>query len=237
MKYLSRIRLDRTAPTAALSQLLDPPQPGARMDAHHRLIWTLFPSQADQQRDFLWRADGKGRFFILSARPPVANDLFCKPLDSKEFAPDLAPGDKLAFVLRANATKDRPRSKLQDGKNRRVDIVMDALKVVPQQDRAARRFELAAGAGKQWLASQGARNGFALVDFGLEDYSTVPLPGRKARQKPGKSPVAKTHPQFGILDMHGALTVEAPDLFLRKLYAGFGRAKGFGCGLMLIRRA
>lgn len=233
MIYLSRVRLDRAAPTRSLVQLLDPPAPGARMDAHHRLIWALFPSQPSQQRDFLWRADGKGRFFILSARSPVANDLFCQPLDCKEFAPNLASGDRLAFVLRANATKDRPRSKLTDGRDRRVDIVMDALQDVAQEDRAARRFDLAAHAARHWLDRQGAQNGFGLVDFALEDYSTVPLPARKARQRSGR----KGAPQFGVLDMRGVLRVEAPDLFLRKLYAGFGRAKGFGCGLMLIRRA
>ncbi len=233
MTYLSRVRLDRAAPTAALAQLLDPPQPGARMDAHHRLIWTLFPSERSQQRDFLWRADDKGRFFILSTRPPVANDLFCQPLECKEFTPNLAPGDTLSFVLRANATKDRPRSKLTDGKDRRVDIVMDALHGVAQEDRAARRFDLAAKAGRQWLTSQGARNGFALADFALEDYSTIPLPKKPPRPRHGR----KGQPQFGILDMRGVLAVDEPDLFLGKLYAGFGRAKGFGCGLMLIRRA
>jgi len=33
------------------------------------------------------------------------------------------------------------------------------------------------------------------------------------------------------------LTVEDPPLFLVALAAGFGRARAFGCGLMLIRRA
>ncbi|MFC3119565.1 type I-E CRISPR-associated protein Cas6/Cse3/CasE [Jhaorihella thermophila] len=88
--YFSRLTLNRYAPTRALSGLLDPADDNARADAHHRLIWTLFGDARDRPRDFLWRADGRGRFFILSARPPLANDLFCPP-ETKEFAPQLAP--------------------------------------------------------------------------------------------------------------------------------------------------
>jgi CRISPR system Cascade subunit CasE len=39
-----------------------------------------------------------------------------------------------------------------------------------------------------------------------------------------------------VLDLSGALTVTDPTLFLEKLSGGFGRAKAFGLGLMLIRR-
>jgi CRISPR system Cascade subunit CasE len=241
MMYFSRVKLDRNAPTRALYPLLEPQNPSARMDVHHRLIWTLFPSAPEQKRDFLWRADGAARFFILSARPPESNDLFCQPLETKEFIPDLSPGDRLAFTLRANATKDRPRSKLDNGKNRRVDVVMHALKSTPgQQDlpdteqshRPALRFKLASQEGRKWLDQQGARNGFSLNSFVLEDYSIIPLPRRKnsrARRE--------REPKFGVLDMRGTLTVTDPYAFLSKLSVGFGRAKGFGCGLMLIRRA
>ena len=44
-------------------------------------------------------------------------------------------------------------------------------------------------------------------------------------------------PQFGVLDMTGVLALEDPTAFLARLSAGFGRAKAFGCGLMMIRRA
>jgi CRISPR system Cascade subunit CasE len=33
------------------------------------------------------------------------------------------------------------------------------------------------------------------------------------------------------------LEVQAPHVFVRALHRGFGKAKAFGCGLMLIRRA
>ena len=40
-----------------------------------------------------------------------------------------------------------------------------------------------------------------------------------------------------LTDLTGEIAVTDPKAFLAKLAQGFGRAKGFGCGLMLIRRA
>ena len=38
------------------------------------------------------------------------------------------------------------------------------------------------------------------------------------------------------LDFSGLLTVTAPEKFLSALYGGIGPAKGFGCGLLLVKR-
>ena len=42
---------------------------------------------------------------------------------------------------------------------------------------------------------------------------------------------------FSTLDFDGILTVNDPAAFLLALSRGFGAAKAYGCGLMLIRRA
>ena len=42
---------------------------------------------------------------------------------------------------------------------------------------------------------------------------------------------------FSSLDFSGLLTVKDTDLFGSVLFRGLGPAKGFGCGLMLVRRA
>ena len=44
-------------------------------------------------------------------------------------------------------------------------------------------------------------------------------------------------PRFGGIDLEAGLTLTDPAAFLGRLLGGFGRAKAFGCGLMLIRRA
>lgn len=218
--YLSRLRLSQSPSVQALDKLLNPEAQGPRLDAHHRLIWAAFAETADQTRDFLWREDGKGSFFALSARPPIANDLF--DTDVKAFAPVLHPGDRLEFTLRANATRDRK------GKGR-VDVVMDALHGVPKPERADQRMQIAQREGADWLARQGARAGFRALRVEVSDYSVAALPDHKGKRK--------GQPQFGILDLAGVLEITDPAAFLAKLASGFGRARAFGCGLMLIRRA
>lgn len=220
-RYLSRLRLSRSPSAQALNAILNPSEPGRRLDAHHRLIWAAFADDPDRRRDFLWRDQGEGRFLTLSARPPVANDLFDAP-EVKDFAPDLRAGDRLAFTLRANATRDRKGLG-------RVDVVMDALKDVPKADRAGRRMDLAQQEGAGWLERQGMDAGFRPVQVSVGDYSVAALPDHKGGRK--------NQPQFGILDFTGVLEVTDPALFLPQMATGFGRAKSYGCGLMLIRRA
>ena len=233
--HLTRAVLDRDASAGALDPLLDPPSLNQALDAHHRLIWTLFPGK-DAVRDFLWRADGHGRFFILSHRTPVQADLFLT-LDTTDFTPVLTLGDRLSFTLRANATKDRRVAEDKNGHrpNRRVDLVMDALHSTPGQtalgpdqvsDRPRRRMKIAHRVAAGWLAAQGVRNGFTPDRVRVKAYSVRQLP------RGGRSRAT-----FGLLDLTGTLTVTEPSTFLAALGTGFGRARAFGCGLMLIRRA
>lgn len=41
---------------------------------------------------------------------------------------------------------------------------------------------------------------------------------------------------LSTVEFSGALTVTEPDAFNRALLRGIGHAKGFGCGLLLVRR-
>jgi CRISPR system Cascade subunit CasE len=200
------------------------------MDAHHRLVWALFADQKD--RDFLWRSEGHGRFLILSARPPADDGagLF-EPPEVKDFAPDLKPADRLDFALKVNATRTRKTD--PGARARRVDVVMDAIHALPSgketDDRRQARMAAAQTAGRDWLAAQGAKAGFSVDSAVAADYSVVPLPAHTGPRK--------GQPQFGVIEMTGRLTLTDPAAFLAQIVKGFGRAKAFGCGLMLIRRA
>lgn len=223
MIYLSSLHLSRDPQVAALNALLDPTPDGAREDAHHRLIWSLFAGDPQATRDFLWRAEGEGRFLVQSQRPPSPSPLFDPP-EVREHAPDLRAGDRLSFLLRANATRD-----LRGEGRQRVDIVMNLLHALPKPERNAKRLDLAGQAATVWMAAQGARSGFSPEHVAVQDYRTVTLPGYRGKRV-GEA-------RFGILDLTGEITVTDPAAFLAKLAGGFGRAKAFGCGLMLIRRA
>lgn len=223
--FLSRIALRRDASVQAFARLLVPDGQGPQHRAAHHLLWALFGDTPDRDRDFLWRQVEPGRYMVLSARPPVdTHGLFV--IESRPFAPVLRAGDRLRFLLRANATVDR---KTQGrARSTRHDVVMDALHRLPQRDRADARPDAVAGAVAAWVERQGVRAGFVpAAPVEVESYDVLRI-GR-----PGETSQAS----FGVVDLTGELTVTEPADFIAGLSRGFGRAKAFGCGLMLIRRA
>lgn len=254
--HLSRATLRAEASVRALAPLLLPDDDDARVAAAHRFVWSLFADSAERKRDFLWREERPGRFLVLSQRPPVdARGLF--DIETKPFAPRMIGGERLAFALRANpAVAAAPRAKGERGKP--VDVIMHALRDTPGRRGAkgATLSPLTPGEGRafareallgwlddahekirasadprrpalDWLARRGALHGFD-VDPGatrVVAYRRVSLPRGHGR------PVV-----FGQVDYEGALIVREPAAFLAALREGFGRAKAFGCGLMLIAR-
>lgn len=227
--YLSRVRLRKDAPIHALARLLVPSSTELRAGASHRLLWTLFADAADRSRDFLWREAEPGQFYILSRRVPNDQHRMFEIDPPKAFTPSLNAGDRLAFSLRANATIARGGGAGKRGKP--CDVVMDALYHAPPGARAEQRTAKISEAGLGWLARQGAKNGFTLggnsssvsgVD--VTSYHTMRVEHRG------------TPLRLGVLEFEGVLQVSDPKAFVDAVASGFGRAKAFGCGLMLLRR-
>ena len=76
-----------------------------------------------------------------------------------------------------------------------------------------------------------ACHGFVVADenaatLTIVNYTQVPVERRRGRPA-----------GFSAVDLAGVITVTDPAAFLAKLPLGFGSAKAFGNGLMLIRRA
>lgn len=239
--FLSRVRLRsrRGEALASIAPLLIPDNPKRRPGHAHRVLWLLFQEDPDAERDFLWRDEGDGRFMILSHRPPAdPQQLF--DIETKPFEPDLSIGDRLRFALRANPVRSTksPEAKPKERANgkirgKRVDVVMHALHGVEATDwesrtgRAFQRDEIAREACRDWLAVQGERYGFRLQENPIvTSYVQIPLERRRGRPA-----------GFSQADLTGTIEITEPATFLRKLCLGFGSAKAFGCGLMLIRRA
>jgi CRISPR system Cascade subunit CasE len=213
----SRVRMRRDAPSRALAELFLPQDEEKRISVAHKLLWTLFADSPDRRRDFLWRESKPGEFYLLSSRMPRdSHNLF--DLDFKDFSPALTVGDRLGFSLRANPTVARK----SDAKHsKRSDVVMDAIKSEPSGKRAEARRAAIQEQGEKWLRRQAERDGFAIEAVQTDRYNIL-------RPKPNM--------KIATLDFEGKLRVADGFAFLTALSRGFGRAKTFGCGLMLIRR-
>jgi len=232
--YLTRATLRRDGSVAALLPLLlgddragNTPGAPANQAGHH-LVWSLFADDPDRRRDFLWRETAPGTFLILSARPPEDRHALFQIDPPKPFAPALSDGDRLRFSLRANPvvrkrpTPDAPHST-------KHDVVMAALRDLPAGSRARPRDAAIRDEGFAWLDRQGTKAGFSVTqdEVGIDGYRQHRIPrGGKARDL-----------AFSTLDFEGLLTVRDPAALPGAIAKGFGSAKAFGCGLLLVRRA
>jgi CRISPR system Cascade subunit CasE len=222
---LARARLRRDQPAEALARVLVPEEPGARLRIAHSLVWALFADGPDRRRDFLWREMYPGEFLILGERPPVdRHHLF--DLEFKPFAPVLRPGQRLGFDLRANPVVSVPEKTGHRGK--RHDVVMHALHKIAHDGRTTARDAAIREAGASWLARKAEIGGFSMDPDRLymDGYDKVRIPRDGARTI-----------VFSAMTFQGVLTVHDPARFLASMVHGFGAAKAFGCGLMLIRPA
>lgn len=215
--YLIRATLRRDGGLSAIAPLLLPDGAGAKVGAAHRLVWVLFGQVAAQKRDFLWRQIGPGRFLILGEREPEDPhglfDVECKP-----FAPVLSAGQRIRFDLRVNATISAARG--QGVRGRREGLLAHHLRAVPPSGRQ----EAARGAALGWLTRQGERDGFApdpeAFLLSADDTWRIPRQGAAA--------------ELAVMDLAGECVVHEPGRFLAAVSRGFGHARVFGCGLMLL---
>ncbi len=227
--YLSRVRLRRSASVGALAPLLmeNSDDQGRTQQSGHHLVWSLFADSSDRTRDFLWREmTQRGAYMILSARPPVDRHALFEIDEPKPFAPILAAGDRLHFSLRANpVVRRRDSSRPRSAKH---DVVMDALSSLPAGQRAEKRLDAVQERGLVWLEGQAHKTGFAVR------ASEVTIDGY--RQHRIRRNGAASTMSFSSLDFDGVLEISDPAALLAGIGRGFGAAKAYGCGLMLIRR-
>lgn len=222
--HLSKVELSR-AP-GAISAWASALRESARFDQGHKLVWTLFARDRHTKRDFLWREIETGSFMVLSNEEPKDETKLWR-IATKSFEPELAAGDRLSFSLRANPAI-AVRTPGQRGK--RADAVMHAKR--PARERAAKGLQNLDAAGEQsaalaWLYAREQRIGavFDRERCSATGYGVV---------RAGKGPTGDI--SFATVDYEGVLEVRDPAAFFRALSAGIGKAKAYGCGLMLIRR-
>lgn len=218
--FLSKITLQPSAHTAA--ELAKLSTNGAY--AAHQLLWRLFTQESE--RNFIFRQEiGQGGlplFYVLSQSQPASDALF--QVSSKNFAPKLGQGQRLAFKLRANPTV----CITENGKQKRHDVLMHAKMQHREEGLKPQELEpLAIEAAQSWLANEQR-----LSNWGIQlDAAPEVQAYTQHRTQKGKGRAI----QFSSVDFEGLLTIADPERFLQQYAQGFGRAKALGCGLMLIR--
>ncbi len=227
--YFSRIRLQREGISAAdLTRVL-----GEDGYGEHRAVWRLFSSQDKSNRDFLFRKELKHSrlvFYTVSRTAPLDEDAVWT-VETKPYDPKVGPGERFTFALTANPVVTRWIGE-QTKRHARHDVVMDAkreldAKNVPKAERPTTP-EIVQSAGFNWLASRAPRCGFAVEEdlVWADGY----------RQHRFRKGAKGREVQLSTLDFAGILTVTEPEAFTTALFQGVGPAKGFGCGLLMIRR-
>ncbi|QFY89103.2 type I-E CRISPR-associated protein Cas6/Cse3/CasE [Magnetovirga frankeli] len=195
----------------------------------HQLVWNLF-EEVEGQRSFLYRQErhqGLPRLLVLSEEEPIDTKGIWD-IEPKPYVPKLTTGERLAFSIRLNPVV---KKRDEQGRQHRHDLVMEQKKQLEQEgiprDQWPAQSELARRTGVQWLAQRAKTAGFELHEGELmaEEYRQHRL------RKPGNSPI-----RLSTLDCSGLLTVTDPERLVQTLKSGLGPAKGFGCGLLLVRR-
>jgi len=194
----------------------------------HSLVWDLFADAPERTRDFIYRQDmvqGLPAFFCVSDRAP--NDR--KGIwfvESKPYAPVVKKDQVFSFVLRANPI----RAKRDDEhKQHRHDVVMEAkTRIREKQGVLPREADIVQEAGVIWMAQKGEANGFSIR---REDIRADGYFQHQFKKAKGNHEI-----RISTLDFTGLLTVIDPDAFVQALFTGIGPAKGFGCGMMMIKR-
>lgn len=192
---------------------------------NHQQIWQLFKTNKGQ-RDFLYRYDAP-YFYVISQRPPK-DEKGLWDIQIKEFAPKLTVGQTLAFSLRANPLRTHDHFD-KNGKIRHIrhDVVMNEKKKYKKTD-CPSLGELMQHSGWEWLEARMHRYGFEVKaeQLHIDAYQQHRL------FKKGRKTIIK----FSTLDFDGVLLVKNVETFLNTLSNGIGAARGFGCGMMLVRR-
>lgn len=191
----------------------------------HAVVWKLFPGD-DVPRDFVFRSlEEPGTYFIVSARAPQPSaDLF--EVQTKPYLPQLSEGEWLQFDLRANPTVSirAEGGSARKIRSRRHDVLMHAKRFTAQGDDVAAAME---AAGREWIVSRASAWGIEVAEEGLQQNGYCQ---HRLRHKGRRI-------EFSSLEYRGLVRVKDAALLRTALLEGVGHARGFGCGLVLVRRA
>ncbi len=230
--YFSKITLKTNADRASFANALC-----SNTYKEHQILWKLFDTDPTAKRDFIYRYEPQRNtpaYYMVSKRKPVDNDHVWK-IETKNYAPIITTGQHFAFILRVNPviTKHGKHHDAVMHEKHRMGYKNMEVQLRPSSQ------EIVETAGLKWLTSRAEHSGFSIKDSAIriDGYQphTSGIKGGGIKSKGSKR--GKKEIRYSTMDYRGVLTVTDPEKFNKTLMQGTGKAKAFGCGLMLIRRA
>lgn len=216
--YFSRMTLTRQGVEEIASRM------AAGAYGIHKEVWSMFPDNPDGERDYVYSLQDDGRrIYCVSERMPVC-DNGRWIVETKPYDPIIAEGDIFRFHTCVNPTVANSRT----GKHQRHDVVMDMKRRVRESGEDPDMRDIIQTSVTDWFSRKGTINGFEpILDAELQISSYL-------RHESYKAGVQKI--TFSTVDIDGYLRVTDAELFKKALFKGIGSAKGFGCGLIMIKR-
>lgn len=181
----------------------------------HRVLWKLFPDDAEANRDFLFRVEQSDRMsaaiLMQSIREPEIASSAARILACREYPLSLQAGQRLRFMLVANPVKminDEGGRKNAAGEPKKCRVPL-----IKEDDQRA------------WIERK-LQDTASLESLVIDPV--FPLRFRKGKE----DRAGKIQP----VGFQGVLSVKEPDAFVGLIQSGIGPAKAFGCGLLSLAR-
>lgn len=187
-------------------------------------------------------------YVVSNSAPRPVPGLLLLPREPKNYDPLLRAGDAVRFELRANPTVSRhkPGASSADGARTRAayavhDVLMEAkasyVRTLSNGTSRRTRSELEEQseamqkAATNWLVQRCAQWGLSIEPSQQEQLFVEGYTQHRLKRGSKASDIC-----FSSVDFTGVAQVTDPELLRTALLEGVGRKRGFGCGLLLVRR-
>jgi len=188
----------------------------------HQEVWDLFADNPGRDRDFIYRLDYSGKLplvYTVSNRNPNDRKGIWH-IESKEYMPIIRNGARMGFTVRISPTVKR------EGK--RHDVVMDLKFNMQKTQQISEKSmqDIISDSCRKWIDARAEKNGFNIIDCRCDDYRQVTFD----KKKDG------VNVRYSTVDITGVIEVIDHTSFIKLLFKGIGPEKGFGCGLIMVRK-
>jgi CRISPR system Cascade subunit CasE len=177
----------------------------------HQALWSLFPDRPNESRSFL--------FHVQSNNPGDAATLLMLSRNQ--------PTVKSESSQIVQGPKDLTALKLIADQTYRFVLTANPTKVIKDRDDKSRKVRVPLIREEQqvdWLFRK--LHGAALLETAIA-RTNLPIYFHKPGHGAGK---------IVTVTFEGVLRVTTPEELFKRMMEGIGPAKGFGCGLLLVRR-